>query len=222
MTTTIAPDGSLGPEVVLDPRACDCCATSAVTEEAETLIAYRDRSAEELRNIALVRSDGGAWTEPAAAHEDGWTLAGCPVNGPALSSLGARVALAWFTAPEASARVLVEWSRDGGRTFARPERADDGDPIGRAAVALLSRDEALVGWYERTKTGALFRVRIVTAEGRLGRSATVAEVDAGHVSGFPALVRLPDGDVLATWTSGGDAATMRVKTALIEVPAARL
>ena len=36
--------------------------------------------------------------QPAAVREDGWKIAGCPVNGPQLASSGGRVAAAWFTA----------------------------------------------------------------------------------------------------------------------------
>ena len=38
-------------------------------------------------------------TATTAVYNDGWKIAACPVNGPAVAANGKRVALAWFTAP---------------------------------------------------------------------------------------------------------------------------
>lgn len=44
MHTTLAADGTLGPETVLDERVCDCCQTAAVATDEGVVVAYRDRS----------------------------------------------------------------------------------------------------------------------------------------------------------------------------------
>ena len=129
--------GALTDEAELDARTCDCCPTAAAATPTGLVVAYRDRSAEEVRDVAVTRLVDGAWTEPAIPHPDGWTIAGCPVNGPALASSGGRVALAWYTEAD-SARVQLSLSDDGGATWGKRVRVDAGDPIGRVGVALLT------------------------------------------------------------------------------------
>jgi len=49
-------DGTLSPESLLDSRACSCCQTSAaVAGDGSILVAYRDRTVEEVRDISVVR-----------------------------------------------------------------------------------------------------------------------------------------------------------------------
>jgi hypothetical protein len=43
VTTSVQPDGTLGPEVRLDERACDCCQNSAALTADGPIVAYRDR-----------------------------------------------------------------------------------------------------------------------------------------------------------------------------------
>ena len=213
MVTFVDENGTIGPETVIDPRTCECCPTSAARTDDSVLIAYRDRSADEVRDIALVRWDGAAWSAPRVVHVDGWKVAGCPVNGPSLSADGRHVALAWFTAPEGGPRVSVAFSGDGGQTFGAPVRVDEGQPLGRVEVEWQDDGTALVAWLEREGEAATFRVRTATAEGSLGDSATVAHVEAGRTSGFPRLTRTEKG-VLAAWTVK-DGETTRVRLALL-------
>ncbi len=58
------------------------------------VVAYRDRSVDEVRDIAVVRRVNGTWTTPAVVHDDHWQIAACPVNGPALASRGDTVVIA--------------------------------------------------------------------------------------------------------------------------------
>ena len=108
----------------------------------------RDRSAGEVRDIAVARYENGRWTPGKVVHADNWKIPGCPVNGPALAASESRVALAWFAAPENNARVKVTFSRDGGVTFGAPIRVDDGLPLGRVAVTTIDDASVLVGWLE--------------------------------------------------------------------------
>ena len=43
---------SIGPGVPLDDRVCECCSTSAAMTANGPVIVYRDRSADEVRDIA--------------------------------------------------------------------------------------------------------------------------------------------------------------------------
>jgi hypothetical protein len=189
--------GKSGEDTVLDRRVCDCCPTSAARTSRGIALAYRDRSADEVRDIYVTRYENGRWTEGRPAAEDGWQIAGCPVNGPAISARQDTVALAWFAAPESVARVSLAFSGDGATTFGKPIQVDDGMPLGRVAVELLVDGSALVGWIERLEKGAEFRVRRVHADGRRGTAATIAALDAGRSSGYPRLALAGDRVVLA-------------------------
>ncbi|MEA2491288.1 MAG: hypothetical protein QOH21_3080 [Acidobacteriota bacterium] len=134
-------------ESQLDTRVCECCATSMTMTAVGPVAVYRDRSAEEIRDIGVVRRTGAKWTAPALVHRDGWKIKGCPVNGPQLDARGNGVAVAWFTAA-ASPRVNVAFSRDAGATFGTPVRIDSGNPAGRVDVLMLANGSALVTWIE--------------------------------------------------------------------------
>src|SRR5262245_45569427 len=133
MAATFSAEGCSA-EQTLDARVCDCCQTAAVRTARGLLVAYRDRSMEEVRDIATVRFENGTWSEPAPLAPDGWQLAGCPVNGPTLAADGDRVAAAWFTLAQQQPTVYVAFSRDGGATFPVRVRVDDGDPLGRTDI----------------------------------------------------------------------------------------
>jgi hypothetical protein len=208
---TVAPPLSVwtqSPEMLVDSRVCECCPTAAARTSRGVIVAYRDRSAGEVRDIAVVRFENGRWTPSKVVHADNWQIPGCPVNGPALAASASRVALAWFAAPESNARVSVAFSTDAGVTFGSPIRVDDGLPLGRVALAMLDDSSVLVGWLEYMKdpagTGgawAEFRVRRVSADGARGEAMTVARVAADRASGYPRLAR--SGDVVTfAWVAG--------------------
>ncbi|GAB5535811.1 MAG: hypothetical protein Rubg2KO_20600 [Rubricoccaceae bacterium] len=195
---TLGLDGELADEAILDTKACDCCPTSAVATPSGIVVAYRDRTEAEVRDISVVRLVDGTWTDPVPVHEDGWAINACPVNGPALAAHGDRVALAWFTGADSS-RVQVALSDNGGATFGTPLQLDGGNPVGRVSAAMLPSGDAVIGWLERVEGQAEFRVRRVALAGTLDDPMTVATVTAGRQSGVPHLVAV-GGRVLAAWT----------------------
>ena len=157
-------DGELTDEAVLDTRACDCCPTAAVLTDRGLVVAYRDRSASEVRDVSVVRLVDGAWTDPERVHDDGWEINACPVNGPALAARGDRVALAWFTGAD-SARVELAMSDDGGAGFGDPITIDARSPDrarGARDAPLRRRGRGLAG--ARRHAGGVPR-----AVGRPGR-----------------------------------------------------
>ena len=186
----------------IDPRVCECCPTAAATGAAGDLVAYRDRGADEVRDIGLITRGASGWGKPAFPHPDGWKIAGCPVNGPALDARGRNVALAWFAGKE-PARVWVALSTDGGRAFGAATRVDDGDPLGRVGVALLDDGGAIVTWLERSGEEARVRARRVSAAGEAGEAVTVATTQAGRASGVPRIARSGD-RFLVAWTDAAE------------------
>jgi len=215
-TAVLQPSGQLADEHELDDRCCECCATAAVRTHRGVLVAYRGRSADEVRDIALVRREEGRWTKPYRLHADGWKIAGCPVNGPAMDASGDQVVAAWFTAASDTARVFVAFSNDGGRVFSKPIRIDGGDPIGRVGTTLMPDGSALVSWLESERGKAAIKVRKVTASGRLGSPMIVAASSSARASGFPQIVRTED-DVWFAWTEPG--AQPQIKLARVALQA---
>ncbi len=208
MYTTIAANGTLGPETQIDNRACECCKTS-MTATADGLVAvYRDRSDKEIRDISIVRYANGRWSQPQALTNDGWEIDGCPINGPAVSANGRNVAVAWFTAPDDKSQVYVLMSADSGKTFGKKIRIDDGNPIGRVDVVSRSSGAAVVSWVERTSQGAQVRMREIAANGTAAAPMNVSGT-AGLGSGvFPRMVRSGD-DIVVAWTDASKPAQIR-------------
>lgn len=209
-SVALAADGTRGLEQQLDLKACDCCQVAATGTASGPLVAYRDRTDDEIRDISVVRQVGGAWTEPVTVHNDGWRIDACPVNGPALDARGDTVAIAWFTGAQDTARVRVAFSVDGGASFAAPVRIDGGSPAGRVGIVLDEQGRAIVSWLEQVPPeDAEVRVRRVSRSGELSVPFTISRTSAARASGFPRIVRRGD-TLIAAWTIPGDSARVQV------------
>jgi len=207
---------AFGPETVLDPRVCDCCKTAVAQGAAGPVIAYRDRDTKELRDISIVRKDGGAWSQPAPVHDDGWTLSACPTNGPAIAAGGARTTVAWFTGANSTPSVWAALSPDGGVTLGNPVRIDGGAPVGRVDATMLSDGSTAVVWVERKGGGAEIRVRRLTVDGTLTAPVVVDTTSPSRASGYPSIVGSDARDVLVAWTETGTPS--RVRAASVTLP----
>lgn len=215
----LGPEAAATASLVVDDRTCSCCQTSAVALGEEVLAVYRDRTQDELRDIALARYAGGKWSAPSLVHADGWHIEGCPVNGPTITARDAAVAVAWYTEAKDQPQVLVALSRDGGTSFAAPVRVDLGHPQGRVDVALLG-EHAFVSWQELSGNVVALRLRaIALASGVLGTAHLVDEVAAGRASGFPQLA-VHGADLVMAWTSADASGDTKVR--LAKVAAAQL
>lgn len=211
-TTHLGADGVPAATTLIDDRICDCCQTSAAMTSRGPVVVYRDRSPDEIRDIAILRRVNGTWTQPARVHADEWHIEGCPVNGPSVVAQGDTVAVAWFTGARDTARVNVAFSADAGATFGAPIRVDDGLPVGRVDVEFDGAGRALVTWLERVGTeGAEVRLKSVRASGGLSPVITVARSSAARTSGFPRMVRSGD-EVMFAWTVPGDSARIQLAT----------
>jgi hypothetical protein len=211
----LARDGrGAGPGVELDPRTCDCCQTDAAATDDGVVLVYRDRGPDEVRDVALVRLDGGRWSEPVRVHADGWRIEGCPVNGPAVAARGRTVVVAWFTSPDVP-RVRLAFSNDAGRSFGPPLEVAQGSVTGRVDVVLLDGGRAVVSWLEGGTAGAALRARPFTRDGAAGAAVSVAAASVQRTAGFPQMVRAGDG-LLFAWTDA--AAPQQVRTAFARLP----
>ena len=104
----------------LDNRICDCCQTGAAMTSNGPIVIYRDRSANEIRDMSVTRWIDDTWTTPAPIAIDLWEIAGCPVNGPQITAIENNVAAAWFTAANGTATVKIAFSQDAGAKFSEP------------------------------------------------------------------------------------------------------
>lgn len=195
-------------DALLDGRICDCCQTDAARTASGDVVVYRDRSADEIRDIALVRRTAQGWSAPTIVHEDGWHIEGCPVNGPAVAARGDLVAVAWFTAARDSARVLLAFSADGGVTFDAPVRIDEAAADGRVDVQLTGDDAAVVSWVETADSTPRLRVRAMRRAGQPGPAVEVAAVPGGRAAGFARMA--PSGASLVIAWRDVRAETIRV------------
>lgn len=197
-------DGRTRESGEIDSLACDCCATDVALATAGPVVTYRDRTPDEIRDIAVSRYADGRWQPPVIVASDGWQIAGCPVNGSTIAARGQRVAVAWYTAPNRQARVQLAWSTDGGRSFAPPVLVEAGTVSGRVDVTLLADDAALVTWTGRSASGdGQLRQRRIPATGAPGPVQVIAEGDVSRSAGFPQMINGRDRLVYA-WTRPGE------------------
>ncbi|RMA80013.1 sialidase family protein [Umboniibacter marinipuniceus] len=90
-------DGSVRTNETLDTRSCDCCHTALSEVSGVPVLAYRDRTVDEIRDIAVSHWQGVGFEEPTLWHQDNWQINGCPVNGPSVWESQGKLAMAWFT-----------------------------------------------------------------------------------------------------------------------------
>lgn len=192
-------EGSLSNEVLLDNSVCDCCQTDAALTSNGPIVVYRDRSEQEVRDIAIVRSVDGNWSEPKTVHDDGWEIAGCPVNGPRIEAMGNDVAVAWFTGANNQNQAKLAFSSDGGVSFGPPIKIDEGKPLGRMDLLMLQDHSVVVTWMEGTDQGADIRAAHITPDGNRKAAYTVARNSESRASGFPRMSRHQD-RIYWAWT----------------------
>jgi hypothetical protein len=196
-------------ETLLDDRVCDCCPTAAISTPGAAIVAYRDRSADEIRDISVVRFANGAWSKP-VTMKDNWQIGGCPVNGPALAARGTFVALAWFTGADNKPAVKAAHSKDEGNTWSAPVTLSTGIPLGRVAVALTDDGSTHVAWLDHNDSNGRLLLRTVDPKGNAGAPVTLTPMKTDRNSGYPRMIA--DGNTLVyAWTETGPGGAKQVK-----------
>ena len=198
--STINPNGILGPEIMLDDMVCECCPTSAVNTIEGPLIAYRDRSTDDVRNIQLTFVNDTRLQS--SINKDGWVIPGCPVNGPKMAVNGDKVAIVWYTAPNNEPKVNIAFSKDGGISFGNPIKIDNGSAIGRVDVLWLDKESVIVSWLEEKSDNGELILKSLNAENGSILFQTSFPINSGRGSGYPKLAKTDD-RVFITWTKTG-------------------
>jgi hypothetical protein len=195
--------GKQGLEKIVDPRICECCATASADTSEGVIVAFRNRTKDEIRDIYVARLVAGKWAAPTVVHDDGWKITACPINGPAISANGKEVAVAWYMAKDDQGKAFVAFSHDAGRTFGAPTRVDDSTSLGRLGVQMLADGSAAVTYNEFANKHSQFRVRRISPDGVRSPAVTVADTSSGR---YPRVARVRN-ELLFSWTDGEGAAT---------------
>jgi hypothetical protein len=188
-------------EMRLDTMACDCCQTDVAMTARGPLLVFRDRTPEEIRDIAVTRLQGETWTAPHVVHADRWQMPACPVNGPAVAARGSEVIVGWYTAAGDVPTLKLARSADAGDTFAAPITLDQGEALqGRVDVAFAA-DTAWVLWLREDAQGQSLQFARYAADlSREWQRGEVARLQGrGRGTGFPQLA-LRDGAAYVVWT----------------------
>ena len=174
-------DQLLGGEEI-DNLVCDCCRTDVAANENGTFVVYRDRTEEEIRDIYLARYVNGAWQPGEVVANDGWEIAACPVNGPAIDAKGDLVAIAWFTAANDHPRVQLRISKDGGATFGEALRIATNNLLGQVDVEVIDDTAVAVSWIHKDPRDDLADVmlRSVTIDGAMSKPDVVGRTAASR------------------------------------------
>ena len=191
--------GDIVNENELDSSVCDCCQTSITYTDKGPIVVYRDRSKEEVRDIYVTRNIDDKWEAPAAVHNDGWVIYGCPVNGPKVVSNSNNIAVSWFTVYDGKPRVNLSFSKSYGASFDSPIQINDNNAIGRVDVLYLNDREVLVSYMEDDNFDTYLRLKKVSIDGQVSKPITISKIDSGRNTGVPQLEILND-EIFVVWT----------------------
>ncbi|KRG70889.1 sialidase family protein [Pseudoxanthomonas dokdonensis] len=197
---TFDADGSRQQEWALDASTCDCCTTDSATTPSGNVVVYRGRDGDEVRDIRLRRFDGQRWSPPHTVHDDGWRIAGCPVNGPAVAADGNTLWVAWYTEADGEPEVRIASSDDAGDSFQPFVSVAKGTQVlGRVSLA-YQQGHVLLAWLQEDEQGQQLQFTRLDRDLQQPVTTVVASLAArGRASGMPRLLALPDIAVLI-WT----------------------
>ena len=198
----ITPGGERLHEQLLDDSVCDCCQTDVAVAASGPVAVYRDRTADEIRDIYVTRNIDGAWQPGVRLFADNWKIPGCPVNGPSIVADGDDVAVAWFSAADNAPVVRVIRSSDAGASFGEPIQIAAGKLSGFVGLAQLPGGSLAVSWVSRDpEVGNVVNLVHIAADGTLGPVRRIGT--SGQVRLFPQL-GYQEGSLYIVWTDVTD------------------
>ncbi|RFN57597.1 hypothetical protein [Marixanthomonas ophiurae] len=200
--------GEISNDTELDNSVCDCCGTSSAMTTNGPIVAYRDRSKEEIRDISVIRFENEEPTKSQTIGNDNWEIPGCPVNGPSIAALENSVAVGWFTAVGGEGKVQIAFSEDNGKNFGSSIRVDTKNATGRVEVEMISDKEAVIIWMEPNGEEEVIKVRKIAVSGEVGAPIIVSKTSAERASGFPQTAKLGD-KLFFAWTQTDSSKVVR-------------
>ncbi len=197
-TATLNSAGEIAAEQALDDLVCDCCQTDVALAASGPVAVYRDRTSENIRDVAVTRFVDGEWLAGTLVNEDGWKIDGCPVNGPAIDAKGDHVVIAWFTAANGQPVVKTAISKNGGKSFSAPLEIATGQQRGHVGIVIINQQSVAISWMETSHHGSYtINIRGMTFDGKLGPVETVGRTSVANT--VPQLVRVDD-QLLLAWS----------------------
>ncbi|HUJ51891.1 MAG TPA: exo-alpha-sialidase [Bryobacteraceae bacterium] len=210
MRTVVDGSGKEVNEERLDDDVCACCPTAVAKTTKGLVVAYRDHTPKDIRDIAVVRLENGHWSPSKIINPDNWQIDACPINAASIAARGDKVAIAWYTAAHDSSQVKIVFSADGGSTFSKPVIASTGHAFGYASVVLDDSGNATVSWLEQgSGGGARVLVRTISSGGAPGPVLEIAKGEKSEL-GYPKLVRSGK-DTFIAWGSGSKVLTASIR-----------
>lgn len=210
-TAVLSMDGALNDQVELDSRVCDCCQTTGVSTPSGPLFAYRDRSVDEVRDMAFVSLGADGWSEPRLVAQDNWNIAACPVNGPRAAQYGDVTAIAWYSGALSRPIVKVAFSNDS--SFTEPIIIDSTDPLGRVDIVMINETTAVVSWLDGGSKASI-KYRMVYSNGSMSPVQVVSETSEARGGGFPQM-EYHNQQLFFAWTNFTEA-TSTIKIAMVK------
>jgi hypothetical protein len=151
-------DGARQGESVVDARTCDCCQTDVAVTTSGPVMVYRDRAADDTRDIVVTWKSAAGWSAPRPVHADGWIMTACPMNGPGIAATGNTVAVAWYTAAGGRPSVRLALSRGDGETFAAPVLLAQGASVRGNVDVQVDDTAAWASWLAESAGAQVLRV----------------------------------------------------------------
>jgi hypothetical protein len=219
-----AVSGTPSAERELTRGVCYCCKTAlAAGPDGAIYAAWRHVYQGNLRDIAFTMSkDGGrSFSAPVRVSEDGWSIDGCPDDGPAIAvDATGTVHLVWPTViggPRPEGALFHASTRDG-RTFTPRLRVPTlgGLKPSHPQVVVQRTGRLVVAWDESVDGRRVAAARELTlhAENRATFGEIVRLAPRGDAL-YPVLAATTDG-LVAVWTTAGSAS--RVEARRVRLP----
>lgn len=208
----VTPQGARA-EQMLAPGVCYCCKTALVPTSRGVLAAWRHVYAGNMRDIGFAWLGGpAAAAAPARVSQDGWSINGCPDDGPAMAlGAGERVHIVWPTVipgDEPIGAIFHATMADGTAFGPRQRVPTLGAPKpSHPQVVVDGSGRVFVAWDEMqsgVRTAAMVTAT-VAANGALSFEAPTAVAPGGPTQ-YPVMAPLARG-VVMTWVTGAPSAS---------------
>jgi len=209
-------DGKILEDQLIDNRVCDCCQTDlAITKNGRSIVVYRDRSRNEIRDIYYSYKDENTWSNPLSIFNDNWVISGCPVNGPAISTFNNTSAVVWYTFSNNNNQLKVAFSNDISSGFDIPIIVNANDPIGRVDIELLDQNTALISYIDIIDGSAYIKLQMITSDRNQNKLLIIDESSENRSSGFPVITLDKEKNkTIIAWTENKE--KFKIKTALVD------
>ena len=200
-------------EQSLFPGVCYCCKTAmAIAPDGTIYTAWRHVFDGNFRDIAFAvsRDRGTSFSPMTRVHQDGWSINGCPDDGPAMAvDRSGTVHLVWPTVIQETGVIHYATSRDG-QSFSKPVQVPTfaTSKASHPQVAVDGAGRVFIGWDE-VRSGVRSASLIAIGQGTGPRFGD--PVRLGAATSYPVMTAVDHG-LMAAWTSGApDRSVIKVR-----------